>query len=139
MEVSKGDPGIGLSSEERGYEWELELLMVNSILDLLRLAASSNSVPVLVEFWSGTLNGRIIGTFANNYGITKPDVFSFTLYDGEEKGSFLVYRADETGERYEFLEVLSPDKIVFPLIKLSSEPYWFSGRLRSSGIIDNAK
>ncbi|MEM0017058.1 MAG: hypothetical protein QXO55_00545 [Candidatus Korarchaeum sp.] len=128
-----------MSSEEKGYEWELELLRVNSILDLLRLAASSNSVSVLIEFWSETLNGRVIGTFANNYGITKPDIFSFTLYNGKEKGSFIVYRADETGERYEFLEGLSSDKIAFPVIKLFSEPYWFSERLRSGGAVSDAK
>lgn len=137
--MSEGDSGMDLSSEEEGYEWELELLRVNSILDLLRLAASSNSVSVLIEFWSETLSGRVIGTFANNYGITKPDVFSFTLYDGEEKGSFLVYRADETGERYEFLEGLPSDKLTFPLIKLFSEPHWFSERLRSSGMVSNVK
>lgn len=121
-----------MSSEEEIHEWELELLRVNSLLDLLRLAASSNSVSVLIEFWSETLNGRVIGTFANNYGITKPDVFSFTLYDGKEEGSFLVYRADETGERYEFLAGLSSDKIAFPVIKLFSEPHWFSERLGSA-------
>ncbi len=126
-------------SSEEVHEWELELLRVNSILDLLRLAASSNSVSVLIEFWSETLNGRVIGTFANNYGITKPDVFSFTIYDGKEEGSFLVYRADETGERYEFLEGLSSDKITFPVVKLFSEPYWFSERLRSTGMIRDAK
>lgn len=128
-----------MSPEEEGYEWELELLRVSSLLDLLRLAASSNSVSVLVEFWSDTLKGRVIGTFANNYGITKPDVFSFTVYDGKEEGNFLVYRADETGERYEFLEGLSSDKITFPVIKLFKEPYWFSERLRSSGMADDAE
>lgn len=128
-----------MSSEEKGYEWELELLRVNSILDLLRLAASSNSVSVLIEFWSETLKGRVIGTFANNYGITKPDVFSFTLYDGKEEGSFLVYRADENGERYEFLEGLPSDKLTFPLIKLFNEPHWFSERLRTNRMVENAE
>lgn len=119
-----------MNSEEKGYEWELELLRVSSLLDVLRLAASSNSISVLIEFWSGTLRGRVIGTFANNYGITKPDVFTFTIYDGEEDGSFVVYRADESGERYEFLEGLTSDKITFPLIKLFSEPRWFSEKLK---------
>ncbi len=119
--------------EERNREWELELLRLKSILDLLRLAASTDSVSVLVEFWSDSLNGRVIGTFANNYGITKLDVFSFTLYDGDDDGGFLVYRADETGEHYEFLQELSSDKITFPVVKLFKEPSWFSERIRSGG------
>ncbi len=119
--------------EERNREWELELLRVKSILDLLRLAASTDSVSVLIEFWSDSLNGRVIGTFANNYGITKLDVFSFTLYDGDDDGGFLVYRADETGEHYEFLRGLSSDKITFPVVKLFKEPAWFSERVKSGG------
>ncbi|MCC6028589.1 MAG: hypothetical protein LM591_00325 [Candidatus Korarchaeum sp.] len=119
--------------EERNCGWELELLRVNSLLDLLRLAASTDSVSVLIEFWSDSLNGRVIGTFANNYGITKLDVFSFTLYDGDDDGGFLVYKADETGERYEFLSELSSDKITFPIVKLSKEPSWFSERIKSGG------
>ncbi|ACB08020.1 hypothetical protein [Candidatus Korarchaeum cryptofilum] len=118
--------------EERS-DWELELLRLKSILDLLRLAASTDSVSVLIEFWSDSLNGRVIGTFANNYGITKLDVFSFTLYEGDDDGSFLVYRADETGEHYEFLQELSSDKLTFPVVKLSKEPSWFSERVKSGG------
>ncbi len=114
--------------------WELELLEVNSLLDLLRLAAASNSITVLIEFWSESLNERIIGTFANNYGAEKPDIFSYVVYKGDETGSFLVYKADESGEQFSFSNFLSAGSMTFPLIKLSGEPRWFSKRIKSHGI-----
>ena len=112
-------------------QWELELLKVNSLLDLLRLAAASNSVTVLIEFWSNSLNERVIGTFANNYGAAKPDIFSYTTYKGNETGSFLVYKADESGEQFDFSNILSAGNMAFPLIRLSEEPRWFSERIKS--------
>ncbi len=112
-------------------QWELELLKVNSLLDLLRLAAASNSITVLIEFWSDSLNERVIGTFANNYGAAKPDIFSYVIYKGNEAGSFLIYKADESGEQFSFSNFLSAGNMTFPLIKLSEEPKWFSERIKS--------
>lgn len=110
--------------------WELELIKLSSLLDLLRLTAASNSVTVLLEFESKSLGKRVLGTFANNYGSTKPDIFSYTLYDGEDDGSFLIYRADETGESFSFSKNLpSTESMVFPLVRVSDEPRWFSERL----------
>ncbi len=115
--------------EKEGCDWELELLQLNSLLDLLRLAAASNSITVLLEFRSETLGKRVIGTFANNYGTTKPDIFSYVLYEEENKGSFLVYKADETGEQYNFSNgISSAGSMAFPLVKLVKEPKWFSER-----------
>ncbi len=115
--------------EKEGCDWELELLQLNSLLDLLRLAAASNSITVLLEFRSESLGKRVIGTFANNYGATKPDIFSYVLYEDEDEGSFLVYKADETGEQYNFSNGISPaGSMAFPLVKLPKEPKWFSER-----------
>ncbi len=110
--------------------WELEFLRMDSLLDLLRLAAASNSVTVLIEFRSESLGGRVIGTFANNYGVMKPDIFSFVVYDGDEKGSFLIYKADESGEQFSFSNSITAaaGSATFPLVKLSEEPHWFSER-----------
>ena len=115
--------------EKEGCDWELELLRLNSLLDLLRLAAASNSITVLMEFKSELLGKRVIGTFANNYGATKPDIFSYVVYEEEDDGSFLVYKADESGEQYGFSNGLSPaGSMAFPLVKLQKEPRWFSER-----------
>ncbi len=115
--------------EKEGCDWELELLQLSSLLDLLRLAAASNSITVLLEFRSESLGKRVIGTFANNYGATKPDIFSYVLYEEEDEGSFLVYKADETGEQYNFSNgISSAGSMAFPLVKLPKEPKWFSER-----------
>ena len=115
--------------EKEGCDWELELLQLNSLLDLLRLAAASNSITVLMEFKSELLGKRVIGTFANNYGATKPDIFSYVIYEGGDDGSFLVYKADESGEQYNFSNGLSPaGSMAFPIVKLQREPRWFSER-----------
>ncbi len=119
------------SEDKEECQWELELLEVNSLLDLLRLAAASSSIAVLIEFWSNSLNERVIGTFANNYGAAKPDMFSYTIYKGNETRSFLIYKADEGGEQFNFSDFLSAGSMTFPLIKLSREPKWFSERIKS--------
>lgn len=118
------------SEEKEECEWELELIKLDSLNDLLRLAAASNSITVLVDFWSSTLNKRVLGTFANNYGAMKPDIFSYVIYEAEEEGEFLIYKADEGGEQYDFAKVPSAaGSITFPIVKLAEEPRWFSKRV----------
>ncbi len=115
--------------EKDACSWELEMLQLNSLLDLLRLAAASNSITVLLEFESPSLRRRVIGTFANNYGATKPDIFSYVLWNGDEEGSFIVYKADETGEQYSFSNSISTTGgMTFPIVRLPEEPRWFAER-----------
>jgi len=71
----------------------------------------------------------VIGTFANNYGATKPDIFSYVLWNGDEEGSFIVYKADETGEQYSFSNSISTTGgMTFPIVRLPEEPRWFAER-----------
>jgi len=118
------------SEDKEECEWELELIRLSSLTDLLRLAAASNSITVLMDFWSSTLNKRVLGTFANNYGAMKLDIFSYVVYEAEEEGGFLIYKADEGGEQYDFAKVPSAaGSITFPIVKLAEEPHWFSKRV----------
>ncbi|MDK2383860.1 MAG: hypothetical protein QI199_03480, partial [Candidatus Korarchaeota archaeon] len=56
-------------------------------------------------------------------------IFSYVLYEEENEGSFLVYKADETGEQYNFSNgISSAGSMAFPLVKLVKEPKWFSER-----------
>ncbi len=123
MEDGKGEEG-------KCSEWEMELFNLKSVNDLLRLIASSNSGGVVLGFWSEKIGMYVLGTFSGNYGSLKPDVFSYVAVKDEIREGFLIYRADENGEKYYASEAPTPTEgIAIPHIRLKGEPNWFAERI----------